>query len=73
MDAIPRVSEAVQRLKGVFQEMPATRLTLADATRLSGLDRPMCHLVLMALEDARFVRRGRDGVYERRQNTYSES
>jgi len=46
-------------------EMPETRLTLADATRLSGLDRPMCHLVLMALEDARFVRRGRDGVYER--------
>ena len=65
MEATPRVSEAVQRLKGVFLETPTTRLTLADATRLSGLDRPMCHLVLMALEDARFVRRGRDGVYER--------
>ena len=73
MEAIPRVSEAVQRLKGVFQEMPATRLTLADATRLSGLDRPMCHLVLMALEDARFVRRGRDGVYERGRSAFGES
>ena len=33
MEAIPRVSEAVQRLKGVFRETPSTRLTLADATR----------------------------------------
>ena len=65
MDTVPRVTEAVQRLKGVFLEVPGTRLTLADATRLSGLDRPMCHLVLMALEDARVVKRGRDGVYER--------
>ncbi len=69
--ATPRVSEAVQRLKGVFQELPSTRLTLADATRLSGLDRPMCHLVLMALEDARFLRRGRDGVYERGRANFS--
>ena len=73
MEAIPRVSEAVQRLKGVFQEMPSTRLTLADATRLSGLDRQMCHLVLMALEDARIVRSGRDGVYERGGNAFTES
>jgi hypothetical protein len=65
MEAVPRVTEAVQRLKGVFLQLPETRLTLADATRLSGLDRPMCHLVLMALEDARFLKRGRDGVYER--------
>jgi DNA-binding IclR family transcriptional regulator len=73
MEPIPRVSEAVQRLKDVFQEMPSMRLTLADATRLSGLDRPMCHLVLMALEDARFVRRGRDGVYERGRSSFAES
>ena len=65
MEALPRVTEAVQRLRGVFQEVPGARLTLADATRLSGLDRPMTHLVLMALEDARLVHRGRDGVYER--------
>jgi DNA-binding IclR family transcriptional regulator len=65
MEAVPRVTEAVQRLKGVFLEVPGTRLTLADATRLSGLDRPTCHQVLMALEDARFVKRGRDGIYER--------
>ena len=68
MEAVPRVTDAVQRLKGVFLEVPGTRLTLADATRLSGLDRPLCHLVLMALEDARFVKRGRDGVYERGRN-----
>jgi hypothetical protein len=71
MEATPRVTEAVQRLKDVFQDLPGTRLTLADATRISGLDRPMCHLVLMALEDARFVRRGRDGIYERGRNSFS--
>jgi hypothetical protein len=65
MEPVPRVTEAVQRLKGVFLQVPDARLTLADATRLSGLDRRMCHLVLMALEDARFVRRGRNGLYER--------
>jgi DNA-binding IclR family transcriptional regulator len=70
MEAIPRVSEAVQRIKGVFREIPTTQLTLADATRLSGLDRPMCHLVLTALEDARFLRRGRDGIYERGRKTF---
>ena len=73
MQAVPRVTEAVQRLKGVFQEVPGTRLTLADATRLSGLERPVCHLVLMALEDARFLRRGRDGVYERGRNAKAMS
>jgi DNA-binding IclR family transcriptional regulator len=73
MEALPRVTEAVQRLKGVFQEVPSTRFTLADATRLSGLDRPMCHLVLMALEDARFLRRGRDGIYERGRSGHSHA
>jgi DNA-binding IclR family transcriptional regulator len=71
MEAVPRVTEAVQRLKGVFLEVPGTRLTLADATRLSGLDRPTCHQILMALEDARLVKRGRDGIYERGRTAFS--
>jgi len=37
MEPIPRVSEAVQRLKGVFQEMPSMRLTLADGMRPTAL------------------------------------
>lgn len=59
------VVEAVQRLKGIFLEIPGTRLTLSQVERLSGLDRPRCELVLAALEDACFLRRGRDGLYQR--------
>ena len=65
MDSGPRVAEAVQRLKGVFLEIPGTRLTVADASRLAGLDRPVCQLVLIALEDAHFLTRARDGLYLR--------
>jgi hypothetical protein len=62
----PRITEAVERLKGLFLEIPGTQLTLADASKLSGLDHPVCELVLGALEDAQFLTRGRDGLYQRR-------
>jgi hypothetical protein len=61
-----RVVDAVQRLKGIFLEMPGTQLSMADATRLSGLERPMCRAVLEALEHARFLKRRRDGIFMRR-------
>jgi hypothetical protein len=66
MDATPRVIDAVQRLRGIFLEMPGTELSMADATRLSGLTRPVCRIVLEALEDARFLKRRSDGVFTRR-------
>jgi hypothetical protein len=64
--ALRVIDDAMQRLKAAFLEMPGTRLTPADAARLCGLDSPLCGLVLTALEDARFLRRGRDGLYARR-------
>jgi len=63
METSPRVAEAVQRLKGIFLEMPGTQLSMADATRLSGLERPVCRIVLEALEDARFLKRRQDGIF----------
>lgn len=66
MDVAPQVTDAVSRLKAVFLEMPRTRLTPADASRLSGLEQPLCEFVLLALEDAGFLRRGADGLYRRR-------
>jgi len=59
------VMDGVQRLKAVFSEIPGTRLTLPEAARLSGLDRLACQAVLVALEDAGFLRRGHDGLYQR--------
>jgi hypothetical protein len=65
-DATPRVVDAVQRLKGVFLEVPTTQLSLVDASRLSGLERNTTRLILEALEDARFLRRASNGLFMRR-------
>jgi hypothetical protein len=66
MDSATRVTDGVQRLRGMFLEVPGTQLTLADASRLSGLERPICRIVLEALEDARFLARSRNGLFVRR-------
>ncbi len=65
MGAIPRVSDAVQQLKKVFTESPGARLTVSDVERLSGLDAAACERVLLALEDAHFLKRGPGGYYRR--------
>ena len=64
--ATPRVADAVQRLKGVFLETPATQMSLVDASRLAGLERNTTRLILEALEDARFLRRASNGLFMRR-------
>ena len=65
-EATPRVVDAVQRLKGVFLEMPTTQMSLVDASRLAGLERNTTRLILEALEDARFLRRSSNGLFIRR-------
>jgi hypothetical protein len=65
-EAAPRVTEAVQRLKGVFLEVPTTQMSLVDASRLSGLERHTTRVILEALEDARFLRRSSNGLFMRR-------
>jgi len=65
--------DAVERLKGVFLEIPGTRLTVADASRLAGLDQALCHQALATLERARFLKRGRDGRYGQRATDSPES
>ena len=57
MDNAVRITDGVQRVKEVFSQIPGTRLTVADAARLSGLDRQECELVLTALEGAGFLKR----------------
>jgi len=69
----PRVEEAVQKLKGVFLEIPSTQLSLVDASRLSGLERNTCRMILEALEDVRFLRRAPNGLFVRRENHASPS
>lgn len=58
-----RITEAVARLKTVFLEIPGTQLSVADASRLAGLDRSTCQVLLEALEDVRFLTRSRHGLF----------
>jgi hypothetical protein len=67
MGTSQRVDEAVLRLKNAFDEMPGTRLTPQQAARLVDLDSETCLAVLMALEDAQYLRRsGRDAFMSAR-------
>jgi len=65
MESRPQLIRGVERLKGLFLEMPGTRLTLTDAIKLSGLERSVCEVVLDTLEHAHFLRRA-NGCYQLR-------
>ncbi|HYM25419.1 MAG TPA: hypothetical protein VEU08_19510 [Vicinamibacterales bacterium] len=59
------IADAVNRLKGAFLEIPGTKLKPAEAARLCGLETPVCGVILDALKDAGFLRRGPDGSFVR--------
>jgi hypothetical protein len=61
------VPEASYRLRGMFLDVQGTHLSVADASRLSGIDCSICQHVLEALVDVRFLKRGLDGRFTRRQ------
>jgi hypothetical protein len=58
-----QIFEAAARIKGMFLEVPGTRLSIDEIGRLSGFDRPMCQVVVEALREARFLTRGRNGLF----------
>lgn len=64
MFTTPRITEAVTRLKGAF-ELPEAALSLDEASRVSGLEKSTCRVVLEALQDAHFLTSDHD-VFKRR-------
>jgi hypothetical protein len=46
----------VRRIREEFREMPGLRLTLAQATRLWGLEHEMCRAVIERLVASAFLR-----------------
>ena len=46
----------LRRVRAEFVEMPGLRLTPAQALRLWGVERDMCHAVIDALIDSAFLR-----------------
>ena len=65
MEATTRVVVALERLKGLFLEIPDTQLSLIEATRIAGLEPHVCRQLLGALVDGRFLQHGKDGAYRR--------
>jgi DNA-binding IclR family transcriptional regulator len=59
----PRITEAVERLKGLFLEMPDTPVPAEDAARRAGLDQSTCDILLEALQDTRFLTRDPSGRF----------
>jgi hypothetical protein len=62
-DALLGVPDAMRRMRGMFLEMPGTRMSVADASRLVGLPPLLCAQVLDTLVEVRFLRCGSNGVY----------
>ena len=62
MQATTRVVVALERLKGVFLEIPETKLSLLDAARIAELDHHVCRQLLAALVDVRFLTHTPEGV-----------
>ena len=57
-------SAELQRLRGVFIEVPGTHVTCDQAARLAGIDPDRCAALLDALVDVGFLRLS-DGRYRR--------
>jgi hypothetical protein len=58
----------VTRVRAEFMEMPGLRLSIAQATRLWGMDHSVCSTVLESLVHASFLRRAQNGMFLRAQS-----
>ena len=63
-DTVRRAAIA-RRIAAEFREMPGLVLTIAQASRLLGVDVPACQRILAALEREGLLRRGPGDTYAR--------
>lgn len=61
--------DTVRRVRAEFLEMPGLKLTVWQAQRLWGVDRPTCEAVIETLTEAQFLSRTRDGAIVLRAST----
>jgi hypothetical protein len=61
----PFSADALERVKGMFLEMPGTEWTVAEAARLAGLDTEVCRAILEALQQTGFVSQRTSGAFVR--------
>jgi hypothetical protein len=55
----------LERIRAEYLEMPGLRLTVAQVTRLCGVERSTCTMALDSLVDAKFLCLKSDGAYAR--------
>jgi hypothetical protein len=61
MIPVSTAEATLRRVRAEFLEMPGLKLTVSQAQRLWGFDRPTCEAVIDELTEARFLSRTRDG------------
>lgn len=61
----PDLHSALRRVRADFMEMPDLQVTLAQATRLWGLEPAVCSEVLAVLVDAHFLVRTNKALFSR--------
>jgi hypothetical protein len=56
-------NELVQRFRAMFLEVPGTRLSVAQAARLAGVEPAICRHILEWLTEAQFLKVGRNEMF----------
>jgi hypothetical protein len=56
------VDRVARRVLSEFEEMPGLKLTVRQASRLFGLDEPVCRVVIDRLVDAAYLRETHGGA-----------
>ena len=64
-DEPPGNDALVERIRGEYSEMPGMVLRLDQVSRLCGIERSVCKLVLEALVESKFLYVRADGAYAR--------
>ena len=64
----PVASQAIQRIRAEYLEMPGLSLRPEQVQRLCGVDRALCETVLESLVESGFLARRPDGAYGRFRN-----
>ena len=64
----PVASQAIQRIRAEYLEMPGLSLRPEQVQRLCGVDSALCEAVLKSLVESGFLARRADGAYGRFRN-----
>jgi hypothetical protein len=56
-------TELVRRIRGIFLEVPGTRLSVVQAARLAGIEPSVCRQILDSLTEWHFLKLSTDDTF----------